>query len=188
MPDSDMCTAGIGAAFLGSHPDNSKACVRAKKFLVSKGVNFTYAKPITGSDVAMSVNGSTVEGFDAAAYTKALANAGYPPKADPERVNSVWIVTILVAMTCLVAMIYGPVAAYLVELFPPRIRYTSLSFPYHIGAGVVGGSLPFVATYLAVSGGDVFAGLWYPVVITFTVGVIGILLLPNSMKTDAATP
>jgi MFS family permease len=182
--ESDACSASMGAALLGDHPDNSKPCVRAKKFLVSKGINFTYAAPIPGSDVAISVNGSTIQGFDGAAYGKALTAAGYPQKADPGRVNSVVIVSILVAMTCLVAMIYGPVAAFLVELFPPRIRYTSLSFPYHIGAGVVGGSLPFIATYLAVSGGDVFAGLWYPVVITSIVGLIGSIVLPNTMKSN----
>jgi MFS family permease len=178
-PESDACTAGIGAALIGNHPDNAKPCVRTKKFLVSKGIDFAYAAPISGADVAMSVNGATIEGFDAAGYADALEQAGYPQKADPERINFVRIVSILVLMTCLVAMIYGPVAAYLVELFPPRIRYTSLSFPYHIGAGAIGGSLPFVATYLAVSGGHVLSGLWYPVLITSVVGLIGCVVLPQ---------
>lgn len=179
-PDSDGCTAGIGAALVGSHPDNSKPCVRARKFLVSKGIDFTYRPPIPGVDVAMSVDGTTIEAFDAGRYAKALEQAGYPQKADPDRINYVRIVSILVLMTCLVALIYGPVAAYLVELFPPQIRYTSLSFPYHIGAGVVGGSLPFVATYLAVAGGQVLSGLWYPVLITSIVALIGSVALPNS--------
>lgn len=181
---SDACSAGIGAALIGSHPDNSKACVRAKKFLVSKGIDFTYGPSIVDLDVAMSVNGTTIEGFDATGYARALQAAGYPQKADPARVNFVWIVSILVFMTSLVAMIYGPVAAYLVELFPARIRYTSLSFPYHIGAGVVGGSLPFLATYLAVSGGQVLCGLWYPVLITAIVGVVGTIVLPNRPDTN----
>ena len=90
-------------------------------------------------------------------------------------------------MTCLVAMIYGPVAAYLVELFPARVRYTSLSFPYHIGAGVIGGSLPFVATYLAVSGGQVLSGLWYPVLVTSIVEIVGTVVLPNRPGTSDST-
>jgi MFS family permease len=178
-PDSDLCTAGFGAALLGSHPDNSKSCVRAKKFLVSKGVNFTYDTPLTGTDVAISVNGSTITGFDAASYSSALKSAGYPQTADPQRIDTLRIVVILAAMTAIVAMLYGPVAAFLVELFPPKIRYTSLSFPYHIGAGVIGGSLPFIATYLAVARGDVYAGLWYPVIITAAVGIIGSIILPG---------
>lgn len=177
---SDACSAGIGAALVGSHPDNAKSCVRAKKFLVSKGIDFTYGPPMAAADVVMSVNGTAIEGFDAARYAKALEEAGYPQKADPDRIDFIRIVSILVLMTCLVAMIYGPVGAYLVELFPPRIRYTSLSFPYHIGAGVIGGSLPFVATYLAVSGGQVLSGVWYPVLITFIVGVFGSIVLPKN--------
>ena len=96
--------------------------------------------------------------------------------------NTSRIIGILVLMTAMVGLIYGPVAAYLVELFPPQIRYTSLSFPYHIGAGVIGGSIPFIATYLAVSGGNVFAGLWYPVVITAAVALFGALFLPDNRK------
>jgi MFS family permease len=176
---SDACSAGIAAALVGSHPDNAKPCVRTKKFLVSRGIDFTYGPPIAAADVVMSVNGTAIEGFDAVRYAKALEEAGYPQKADPDRIDSIRIVSILVLMTCLVAMIYGPVAAYLVELFPPRIRYTSLSFPYHIGAGVIGGSLPFVATYLAVSGGQVLSGVWYPVLITSIVGVFGSIVLPR---------
>ena len=186
-PDSDACNARFSAAMLGSHPDNKKPCVLAKKYLVSKGVNFTYDAPMANQDVAISVGGNTVAGFDAAAYAKALADAGYPQKADPARVDSMRIVLILIAMTAMVALIYGPVAAYLVELFPARIRYTSLSFPYHIGAGVVGGSLPFVATYLAIAGGNVMTGLWYPVAITLIVGIVGALILPRSRQL-AATP
>ena len=187
LPSSDACTAGFAAALVGSHPDNSKPCVRARKLLVSRGIDFTYGPPIANDDVAMSVNGITVEGFDPAGYAMALEAAGYPQKADPAHIDSVSIVSILVLMTCLVAMIYGPVAAYLVELFPARVRYTSLSFPYHIGAGVIGGSLPFVATYLAVSGGQVLSGLWYPVLVTSIVGIVGTVVLPNRPGTSDPT-
>lgn len=87
-------------------------------------------------------------------------------------------------MTIIVAMIYGPVASFLVEVFPANIRYTALSFPYHIGAGIFGGFLPFFATYLSLAVGDVFAGLWYPVVICAAVAVIGSIVLPNRPKLE----
>lgn len=174
------CSFSIGASFVSAHPDHAKPCVQAKKMLVGNGVNFEYAEPVAGQAVAMTVKGQTINGFDAKAYRAALTDAGYPAKADPEQVNKGKILLLLVLMTVVVAMVYGPVAAYLVELFPPNIRYTALSFPYHIGAGIFGGFLPFCATYLALAGGNIFAGLWYPVVITAVTGVIGSLLLPNT--------
>ena len=91
---------------------------------------------------------------------------------------------LLVGMTIIAAMVYGPVASFLVEVFPANIRYTALSFPYHIGAGIFGGFLPFFATYLSLAVGDVFAGLWYPVVITAVTLVIGTLVLPNRPQLD----
>ena len=100
--------------------------------------------------------------------------------ADPARVDRATIILILVLMTAVVAMVYGPVASYLVELFPARIRYTALSFPYHIGAGIFGGIVPFTATYLAQASGNIFGGLMYPVVVMVVVGIIGSLFLPNT--------
>lgn len=175
---SDACRFGFAAAVINTHPDHQKPCVQAKKLLISSGINFQYGPPVEGQPVAISVAGTTVKGFDPAAYRKALAAAGYPAKADPAQISMLRIVGILVVMTIMVAMIYGPVAAFLVELFPPEIRYTALSFPYHIGAGIFGGFLPFFATWLSLSVGDVFAGLWYPVVITAAVCLIGSILLP----------
>ena len=174
------CDFGLQAAMIGSHADHKKVCVQAKKFLVSKGVNFEYAAPLPGQSIAMSVGGVTVNGFDKAAYAQALGKAGYPDRADPVRVDRATIILILVLMTAVVAMVYGPVASYLVELFPARIRYTALSFPYHIGAGIFGGIVPFTATYLAQASGNIFGGLMYPVVVMVVVGVIGSLFLPNT--------
>ncbi|CAB3714668.1 MFS transporter [Achromobacter piechaudii] len=174
------CDFGLQAAMIGSHADHKKVCVQAKKFLVSKGVNFEYAAPLPGQSIAMSVGGVTVNGFDKAAYAQALGKAGYPDRADPARVDRATIILILVLMTAVVAMVYGPVASYLVELFPARIRYTALSFPYHIGAGIFGGIVPFTATYLAQASGNIFGGLMYPVVVMVVVGVIGSLFLPNT--------
>jgi hypothetical protein len=179
-PNNDACTFSITASLVSAHPDHAKPCVKAKKFLVGSGINFEYGNPIAGQTVAMTVKGQTINGFEPAAYRSALTAAGYPSKADPAQVSSGYIVFLLVLMTVMVAMVYGPVAAYLVQLFPPSIRYTALSFPYHIGAGIFGGFLPFFATYLSLSGGNVFAGLWYPVVITLVTGIIGCILLPNT--------
>lgn len=174
------CDFGLQAAMIGSHADHKKVCVQAKKFLVAKGINFEYAAPLPGQDIAMSVGGVTVNGFDRAGYARALTAAGYPDRADPARVDRATIILILVLMTAVVAMVYGPVASYLVELFPARIRYTALSFPYHIGAGIFGGIVPFTATYLAQASGNIFGGLMYPVVVMVVVGIIGSLFLPNT--------
>lgn len=174
------CDFGLQAAMIGSHADHKKVCVQAKKFLVGRGVNFEYAEPLPGQQIAMSVGGATVNGFDRASYAKALAAAGYPERADPANVDRATIALILVLMTAVVAMVYGPVASYLVELFPARIRYTALSFPYHIGAGIFGGIVPFTATYLAQASGNIFGGLMYPVMVMVVVGVIGSLFLPNT--------
>lgn len=178
------CEFGLQAALISAHADHKKPCVQVKKFLVSQGINFEYAAPVPGHAIAMSVGGQTVTGFDAKAYAAALAQAGYPRTADPARIDRVTIIAILVLMTAVVAMVYGPVAAFLVELFPPRIRYTALSFPYHIGAGIFGGIVPFTATYLAQASGNIFGGLVYPVAVTAVVGVLGALLLPNTRATE----
>lgn len=175
---SDDCRFGLAAAIFTTHPDHLKPCVQAKKFLISSGVDFAYGEPVPGQTVAVSVAGGTVGGFNAKAYREMLDKAGYPTIADPADMDRLRIVLLLVAMTIMVAMVYGPIAAFLVELFPANIRYTALSFPYHIGAGIIGGFLPFVATWLSLSMGDIFAGLWYPIVITATVCVLGSVLLP----------
>ena len=183
---SEACKFGLAAALLSSHGDHGKPCVRAKKLLIGSGINFSYGAPVDGQAVSMTVNGRTIPGYDAVAYRKALSEAGYPAKADPAKVSSAHIVFLLVVMTVIVAMVYGPVASFLVEMFPANIRYTALSFPYHIGAGIFGGFLPFFATYLSLAVGDVFAGLWYPVVICTVVAVIGSIMLPNrpQIETD----
>ncbi|WP_150589010.1 MFS transporter [Pandoraea eparura] len=185
--NSEDCSFSLGAALLSSHPDNKKACVKAKQYLVQHGVNFTYVPPVNGLPVAMSVNGQTISGFDAKAYGAALQSAGYPEKADPARINRTKILLILIAMTVIAAMTYASLAAYLVELFPARIRYTAISFPYHIGAGIFGGLLPFIATYLTLSVGDVLAGLWYPIGLSVICGIVGTIFLPSGPRTSAAT-
>jgi MFS family permease len=182
--DGDECVLHLGATLINQHPDHKKPCVQAKKFLIESGINFSYAPPREGKPISMEVGGQVIDGFDRAAYRSALTAAGYPEKADKERINKTRMVFILLAMMAIVAMIYGPVAAFLVELFPTRIRYTSLSLPYHIGAGCIGGFLPFFATYLSLSQGNIYAGLWYPITIAAISLVIGSIFLKETYRTN----
>jgi MFS family permease len=109
-----------------------------------------------------------------------LESAGYPTKADPTRINYPVVLILLVLLVLYVTMVYGPIAAWLVELFPARIRYTSMSLPYHIGNGWFGGFLPTVAFALVALTGDIYYGLWYPIVVALGTFVIGALFLPET--------
>jgi len=109
--------------------------------------------------------------------TGALASAGYPEKADPAAINKPMLVVLLFILVLYVTMVYGPIAAMLVEMFPTRIRYTSMSLPYHIGNGWFGGLLPTTAFALVAFKGDIYYGLWYPIIIAMTTFVIGALFV-----------
>jgi len=111
------------------------ACDRAKDFLGKAGLSFTSVPALAGKDVVTKIGNVTIEGWDAVKYADALKATGYPPKADTSKVNWVGAEIILVIMVIYVTMVYGPIAAFLVELFPTKIRYTSMSLPYHIGNG-----------------------------------------------------
>ena len=112
----------------------------------------------------------------------ALTKAGYPSKADPDQIDKPMTVLILTYLVLLVTMVYGPIAALLVELFPTRIRYTSMSLPYHIGNGWFGGFLPTTAFAMVAATGDIYYGLWYPIVIAGLTLVCGLLFLPETFK------
>ena len=111
---------------------------------------------------------------------RALAAAGYPPRADPAQINKPAVVLILTLLVLYVTMVYGPIAALLVELFPARIRYTSMSLPYHIGNGWFGGFLPTTAFAIVAATGDIYAGLWYPIIVAAVTILIGLFLLPET--------
>jgi len=123
-------------------------------------------------------------GFNEAALRESVAAAGYPAKADPSTVNQPMVVLIMVVLTLIATMTYGPLAAVMVELFPTRIRYTSMSLPYHIGNGWFGGFLPTVSFALVVYTGDIFYGLWYPIVITGVSFVVGMLFLKETRNVN----
>jgi hypothetical protein len=113
-----------------------------------------------------------------------LIAAGYPEKADPTQINTPMLILLLAILVLYVTMVYGPIAAWLVELFPTRIRYTSMSLPYHIGNGWFGGFLPTTAFALVAWTGNVYSGLWYPVVIAAMTFVIGTFFLRETKDVD----
>jgi MFS family permease len=158
---------------------------KARNFLNSKGIPFSIAPAAgNGAPLALSVGGTTVPGYDEKAYAAALAPAGYPKAADPAAMNKPVVVALLVVLLALVAMVYGPIAAFLVELFPTRIRYTSMSLPYHIGNGWFGGFLPLIAASIVVFTGDIYAGLWFPIIVAALSFIIGCLVLPETKDRD----
>jgi hypothetical protein len=132
--------------------------------------------------------------FDAASKAKetalkkdiggAIKAAGYPAKADPAGVNKPMMVLFLFILVLYVTMVYGPVAAMLVEMFPTKIRYTSMSLPYHIGNGWFGGLLPTTAFALVAYKGDIYYGLWYPIVVALITFVIGTLFVKETKDND----
>lgn len=112
---------------------------------------------------------------------EALAAVGYPAAADPASINRPLVVLLIVLLLTMTTMCYGPMAALLVELFPARIRYTSMSLPYHIGNGWFGGLMPTTAFAIIAATGDIYAGLWYPVIIAAATLVVGLFLLPETL-------
>jgi len=157
---------------------------KARNYLNSHGIPFRIAPAGPDAQLALSVGGAVVRGFDAKAYEAALAPAKYPAKADPAQVNKPAVVALLTVLLAFVAMAYGPIAAYLVELFPTRIRYTSMSLPYHIGNGWFGGFLPLIAASIVVFTGDIYAGLWFPIGVAAMSFFVGTILLPETKDRD----
>lgn len=118
------------------------------------------------------------------AIGEALKAAGYPEKADPAKVDKVTVVALLTYLVILVTMVYGPIAAALVELFPTRIRYTAMSLPYHIGNGWFGGLLPTTSFAIVAQTGNMYNGLWYPIIIAAFTFVIGLIFIPENKDKD----
>jgi MFS family permease len=156
-------------------------CAKALSYLSKRGVSYTKTD---APQVALNVGAQRIVGFDDKAYTAALVRAGYPDKADPAEKQPWKIILAVFLMVALSAMTYGQVAAILVEMFPPAIRYTSMSVPYHIGSGYFGGFLPFISQYIVVSTGDAFAGLWYTVAVTAMAFIVSLIWLPETAHKD----
>jgi MFS family permease len=157
---------------------------KARNYLNGRGIPFTLAPAGPDAPLALSVDGIVVRGFDARAYEAALAPARYPSAAASAAIKWPTVVALLTVLLAYVAMVYGPIAAFLVELFPTRIRYTSMSLPYHIGNGWFGGFLPLIAASIVVFTGDIYAGLWFPIGVAAMSFVVGMILLPETKDRD----
>jgi MFS family permease len=159
-------------------------CDRAKDFLTKSGLSFDSLPAVEGQTVVTKIGDVELQGWDEAKYKEALASKGYPAKADPAAINYPMTLLLLVIMVIYVTMVYGPIAAFLVELFPTKIRYTSMSLPYHIGNGWFGGMLPLLATAMVAAAGNIYYGLWYPIVVAVMTLVIGAIFLRDTKDFD----
>ena len=186
---------------VGKNTFDSTSCDIAKSFLAKSGVSYQRVDAAPGA-VAQIQSGAmrlmapdprvlvgaerkaAIAAFQARAKA-ALSVAGYPDKANPAAINKPVVVLILLVLVLYVTMVYGPIAALLVELFPPRIRYSAMSLPYHIGNGWFGGFLPSTAFAMVAATGDIYYGLWYPIVVAGATVVIGFFFLPETFKRPA---
>jgi MFS family permease len=178
----------------------NQSCDLAKSYLAKAGVTYsnlaapagTVAEVRIGSVVIPSFRGEALPAAEFKAGKKvweeklaaALRTAGYPAKADSALVNKPVVVGILFILVFYVTMVYGPIAAALVEMFPTNIRYTSMSLPYHIGNGWFGGFLPTTAFAMVAATGNIYYGLWYPIVIAVATAVLGFLLVREGKDVD----
>src|SRR5205807_315604 len=155
-------------------------CDRTKDYLTKQGLSFK-STPATGSDAVVTKIGAIeLKGYDEKKLAAALKETGYPGPADKSKVNYPMTLLILFIMLIYVTMVYGPIAAFLVELFPTAIRYTSMSLPYHIGNGWFGGMLPLLATAMVAAAGNIYYGLWYPIVVAVMTFVVGTVLIKET--------
>jgi MFS family permease len=161
----------------------STDCDRVRDFLTKAGLSYE-SRDASTDIVATTIAGIRLEGFDEPAFKAALDHTGYPKAADPDRLNAPMTVLLLVILMLYVTMVYGPIAAFLVELFPTRIRYSSMSLPYHIGNGWFGGILPFIAAALVVKSGNIYYGLWYPIVVAAITAIVGGWLITDRSNVD----
>ena len=160
-------------------------CDKAKDFLTKQGLSFKSTDAAAGDDVTVKIGDKELKGaWDEKAANQALKDTGYPGPADKTKINYGMTLLILFIMLIYVTMVYGPIAAFLVELFPTRIRYTSMSLPYHIGNGWFGGMLPLTATAMVAATGDIYYGLWYPIVVALMSLVVGALFLRDRKDHD----
>ena len=176
------------------------SCDLAKSYLAKAGVTYANVAAPAGSVAEVRIGDVVVTGFDGAALSRpdfaarkteweaglgtALTSAGYPAKADSALVNRPLVVGILFLLVIYVTMVYGPIAAALVEMFPTSIRYTSMSLPYHIGNGWFGGFLPTTAFAMVAATGNIYYGLWYPVVVALVTVVVGFLFIRDRKDVD----
>jgi len=178
----------------------STSCDIARSYLAKAGITYDGADAPAGALAELRVGDKTLPAFHGEGLTNAelreqraawekeagalIAAAGYPLKADSNAVNVPMVLLILVVLMSLAAMVYGPMAALLTELFPAKVRYTSMSLPYHLGTGWFGGFLPPVAFAIVAATGNIYSGLWYPLIGAAFTFIVGLLLLPETRQAD----
>ncbi len=166
-------------------------CDRAKDLMTKQGLSFDTLAGAPGSPVVTKIGDTVIQGYKEAAVKAAITAQGYPEKGSDLKFGwnyrSLMVLAILFVFLIYVTMVYGPIAAFLVELFPTRIRYTSMSLPYHIGNGWFGGMLPLFATAIVAAKGDIYYGLWYPIVVALITVVVGGLFLRETKGRDITT-
>ncbi len=178
----------------------TSSCDVVKSFLAKNSVNYKNETAPAGSVAKVKIGSTEINSFEGGALavadfkaasaildkemTQAIRAAGYPASADSTKMNTPMVVLLLTFLVILVTMVYGPIAAMLVELFPTKIRYTSMSLPYHIGNGWFGGFLPTVAFAVVATTGNIYDGLWYPIIIAVMTLVIGTLFIKDTRHVD----
>ena len=178
----------------------TSSCDVAKSALAKRGIPYSNVAAERGSVAEVMIGDVTLSSFeggglDGKAFAEqskafgtqlgaALKAAGYPEKADPAQTNNVMLIVLLAILVFYVTMVYGPIAAWLVEMFPTRIRYTSMSLPYHIGNGWFGGFVPTIGFMLVAWKGDIYFGLWYPIIVAIGTFFIGLLFLRETKDVD----
>jgi MFS family permease len=183
---------------VGKNKFDSTSCDIAKSFLAKAGVSYQRVDAAPGSIAQIKAGETTLTAPDPrrlagaerkaaiaefqGSAKKALTTVGYPDKADAASINKPMVVLILFVLVLYVTMVYGPIAALLVELFPARIRYSAMSLPYHIGNGWFGGFLPTTAFAMVAATGDIYYGLWYPIVVAALTVVVGLFFLPETFR------
>ena len=166
-------------------------CDKVKDLLTKSGLSFQSLEAVPGETVVTKIGDVEIKGWTEdpksktdPRYQAALKTTGYPATFDKSALNWPMTILILFILVIYVTMVYGPIAAFLVELFPTRIRYTSMSLPYHIGNGWFGGMLPLLATAIVASRGNIYAGLWYPIIVAVMSFVIGSLFIKETKDRD----
>ena len=178
----------------------TSSCDIAKQVMASNSASYTTIPSAPGTVAQVKIGDTVIDGYTAKGMSKddakaadakfkkeirsALDAAGYPAKANPADINVPMVILLLVYLVILVTMVYGPIAAALVEMFPTRIRYTSMSLPYHIGNGWFGGLLPTISFALVAQNGNIYYGLWYPIIVASVTLVIGILFVKETKDID----
>jgi MFS family permease len=162
-------------------------CDTIKSTLVNLSVNYTNTAAAPGTKASVQIGDQTIAA-DAPDLAKTIGAAvkahGYPASADPNDINYPMTILLLAILVVYVTMVYGPIAAWLVELFPTRIRYSGLSLPYHIGNGWFGGFLPATVFAIVAATGNIYSGLWYPIGVAAVAFVVGLIFLPETKDRD----